>query len=45
MTDILMKTEIGNTETGTSCEVGGEISVMHLQVMDAQVWQKATTKS
>ena len=32
MTDILMKTENLDTETGTSCEVGGEISVMHLQV-------------
>lgn len=36
MTDVLMKMENLDTETGTSCEVKGEISVMDLQVKGCQ---------
>lgn len=36
MTDVLMTTENLDTETGTSCEVEGETSVMHLQVKGCQ---------
>ena len=36
MTDVLMKMENLDTETGTSCGFEGEISVMHLQVKGCQ---------